>query len=218
MKSVITKRQKELLGFIYKHIEDAGYPPTFEEMKEKLGVSSNQSIIDLLTKLEKQKMLKREEGQARSIKILLSGFYALGVARSVPIAGISAAGPYIESYNDIFDKWIPLPGDKSQKDGIMQLEDNVFVIQVHGDSMINAGINDGDMLLVKKSKEFKSGDIVVARTDDGTTVKRFIAEGGKRYLKPENPAYENMVIIPGEIHFDGKVVFNLTKRQKIIQH
>lgn len=211
MKSAITKRQKELLNFIYKHIEDAGYPPTFEEMKEKLDLASNQSVIDLLSKLEKQKFIKREEGQARGIKILLSGFQALGINQGAPIAGISAAGPYIESYNDVFDKWIPLPGDKTQKDGIMQSEDNVFVIQVRGDSMINAGINDGDMLLVKKSKEFKSGDIVVARTDDGTTVKRFIAEGGKRYLKPENPAYENMVIIPGEIHFEGKVILNLSK-------
>ena len=77
--------------------------------------------------------------------------------------------------------------------------------------MINAGINDGDTLLVKKSKEFKSGDIVVARNDDGTTVKRFISEGGKRYLKPENPAYKNISIIPGEIHFDGKVILNLSK-------
>ena len=216
MKNSITKRQKELLGFIYKHIEDAGYPPTFEEMKEKLNVSSNQSIIDFLTKLEERKLIKREEGQARGMKILSAGFQALGMNHGVPFAGTSSAGPYTESYNDIFDKWVPLPNDKTQKDSIMQLEDDVFVIQVRGDSMINAGINDGDMLLIKKSKEFKSGDIVVARSDDGTTVKRFIAEGGKRYLKPENPAYENIPIIPGEIRFEGKVIFNLTTKMKIV--
>jgi SOS-response transcriptional repressor LexA len=67
------------------------------------------------------------------------------------------------------------------------------------------------MLLVKKSKEFKSGDIVVAETEEGTTVKRFIAEGGKRFLQPENPMYEKIIIIPGEVKFLGRVVLNLSK-------
>jgi repressor LexA len=99
----------------------------------------------------------------------------------------------------------------SHNEKITKSSDNVFAIQVHGDSMINAGIDDGDMLLVKKTGEFKSGDIVVARSDDGTTVKRFIADGGKRYLKPENPNYENIPIIPEEINFEGKVILNLSK-------
>lgn len=204
-----------MLEFIYKHIESAGYPPTFEEMKEKLDVSSNQAVIDLLSKLEKQRFIKREEGQARGIKVLPNGFHALGVNQGIHIAGISAAGPYIESYNDVFDKWVALPGDESQNDAVMQLKDDVFVIQVRGDSMINAGINDGDMLLVKKSKEFHSGDIVVARNYDGTTIKRYIADGKKIYLKPENPEYKNFTIIE-DTCFDGKIIFNLTTKTKLV--
>ena len=98
-----------------------------------------------------------------------------------------------------------------ENEKITMSRDDVFIIQIQGDSMINAGIDDGDMLLIKKSGEFKSGDIVVAISDDGTTVKRFIADGGKRYLKPENPNYENIPIIPGEINFEGKVILNLSK-------
>jgi SOS-response transcriptional repressor LexA len=106
-----------------------------------------------------------------------------------------------------------MPAEKGmlQNEKITKSEENLFAIQVHGDSMINAEIDDGDYLLIKKTNEFKSGDIVVARADNGVTVKRFIADGGKRYLKPENPNYENIPIIPGEINFDGKVILNLSK-------
>ena len=124
---------------------------------------------------------------------------------------MSAAGSCTESFADAFTAWMPLSDQIFQNEKISKAQDDVFVIQVYGDSMINAGIDDGNMLLIKKSKEFKSGDIVVARTENGTTVKKFIADGGKRYLKPENPNYENIPIIPGEITFDGKVILNLSK-------
>ena len=77
--------------------------------------------------------------------------------------------------------------------------------------MINAGINDGDNLLIRESKEYKSGDIVLAETEEGATVKKFVAEGGKRYLEPQNPAYQRMIIIPGEVRFRGKIILNLSK-------
>jgi repressor LexA len=209
MKTKITPRQKQLLEIIYQYIKETGYPPSFEEMRESLGVSSNQSIFDLLKKLEAGGLINKKEEAARSLKILPLGYKILEKKRLAPIAGVSSAGPYIESFADINFQWVEIPseipGEKLKQSG------DVFVVQVSGDSMINIGIDDGDMLLVKKSKEFKSGDIVLARSDEGATVKRFIAEGGKRYLKPENPAYKNMPIIPGEIHFDGKVILNLSK-------
>ena len=96
----------------------------------------------------------------------------------------------------------------------MQSKEDFFAIQVYGDSMINAGINNEDILLVKKTMEFLSGDIVVARSDDGTTVKRFIAESdGRAYLKPENPVYKNIPIF-AETFFDGKVILNLSAMNK----
>ena len=209
MKSLITKRQKELLQIIYDFIKNTGFPPTFEEMREKLKVSSNQSIIDLLEKLEKEGTIKRNEGSARSININPLGFKILG-KQIFPIVGTSAAGSFMESFTDVDFKWMEIPSSIIPNEKIKQ-SDEVFIIQVSGDSMINAGINNQDMLLIRKAKEFKSGDIVVARNNDGTTVKRFIVDGGKRYLKPENPTYQNIPIIPGEVFFEGKVILNLSR-------
>ena len=207
----LSSKQKRVLEIIYDSTSSLGFPPTLADLKEELGVSSNQSVLNFLEILEKKQCIKRIEGQARSIKILPFGLKILGKDQLVPVVGISAAGPYIESFAETFTSWAPLSDQILQNEKIDKSRDEVFVIQISGDSMINAGIGDGDMLLIKKSKEFKSGDIVVARTNDGTTVKRFIADGGKRYLKPENPAYNNIIIIPGEVTFDGKVILNLSK-------
>lgn len=205
----ITPRQKELLKVIYDFVKDTGFPPSFEDMRENLGVSSNQSVLDLLAKLEDHKAIKRNEGSARSIAITPFGFKILD-KQMFPLVGVSAAGPFIESFSNINFKWIEVASGLIPNEKIRQ-SDEVFVIQISGDSMINVGIDDGDNLLVKKSKEFKSGDIVLARNNDGTTVKRFIVEGGKRYLKPENPVYQNIPIVPGEIFFEGKIILNLSK-------
>lgn len=207
----ITEKQKNVLNEIYESIKETGFPPTLADLKELLGLASNQAVLNYLKSLEKNGLIKREEGQARSIKILPLGFKEIGKPQMAPFVGMSAAGPYIESFADAFTSWIPLSDKILQSEKISRAQDDVFIIQVSGDSMINIDIEDRDMLLIKKSKEFKSGDIVIARTDEGTTVKRFVVEGGKRYLQPENPAYEKMVIIPGEVKFEGKVILNLSK-------
>jgi len=211
MNEVLTIKQKKVLELIYNFLKDSGFPPTLADLKAELDVSSNQSVLNFLEILEKKQCIKREEGQARSIKILPLGLKNLEKDQLVPIAGTSAAGSYIESFVDIFTSWQPISNQILQNEKIDISRDKVFVIQISGDSMINAGINHGDMLLVKEAKEFISGDIVVARTSDGTTVKRFIADGGKRYLNRETPAYNNITIIPGEVAFDGKVILNLSK-------
>jgi len=211
MDKKITEKQKNALNAIYESIKETGFPPTLADLKELLSLASNQAVLNYLNSLEKKGLIKREEGQARGIKILPLGFKEIDKPQMAPFVGISAAGPYIESFADAFTSWIPLSDKILQNEKINKAQDEVFIIQVSGDSMINIDIEDSDMLLVKKSKEFKNGDIVIARTDEGTTVKRFIVEGGKRYLQPENPAYEKMVIIPGEVKFEGKVVLNLSK-------
>lgn len=210
MSSYLTLKQKKVLESIYDSIYSSGFPPTLADLKKELNVSSNQSILNFLETLEKKECIKRKDGQARSIEILPLGYKEIEKEPLVRVAGYSAAGPYIESFTETLN-WMPISGQVLKNEKINKAEDEVFIIQVIGDSMINAGINDGDNLLVKESKEYKSGDIVLARTDDGVTVKKFIAEGGKRYLKPENPAYEKMVIIPGEVQFQGKVILNLSK-------
>ena len=130
------------------------------------------------------------------------------------MAGESAAGAYVESYADAFSNWITLPGQLLKGEVIEQAKEDVFVIKVRGHSMINAHINDGDILLIQKTSQYRSGDILVVRSDDGTTVKRFIAESdGRAYLKPENPAYKIMPIFEDMI-FEGKVITNLSLLNK----
>lgn len=208
MKFEITKRQKELLKIIYDFIKNTGFPPSFEDMRESLKVSSNQSIIDLLEKLEKANVVKRNEGSARGISITPFGFKILN-KQIFPLVGVSSAGPFVESFNDINFKWIEVPSNIIPDEKIKKAED-IFIVQVYGDSMINAGINNGDKLLVQKAKSFKNGDIVVAKNEDGTTVKRFMVDKNEIYLKPENPNYDIIKIIPEEILFEGKVILNLS--------
>lgn len=199
-KEIITKRQKELLSIIYEYVKDTGYPPTFEEMRERLDVSSNQSIIDLLVKLEKQGVIKRNESSARSLVILPFGYGVIGQPPLVAFLGITSAGAPIEAI-EISGEWQSVSPD------IKKLKDEVFLLKISGDSMINAGIEDNDLVLAKGQKEFISGDIVLAQTPDGTTIKRFISDDAPPYvyLKPENPNYD---IIPftHEMRMTGKVI------------
>lgn len=196
----ITPRQKDLLSIIYHYIRSEGYAPTFEEMRERLKVSSNQSVIDLLVKLDKNKFIKKNEAIARSIVILPLGYKILGKPPLAPFLGISSAGAPINA--------IEVTGDwQSLSDDVSKLADQVYILKISGDSMINAGIDDGDMVLVKSEKEYVSGDIVLARIRDEVTVKKFISDDNPPYiyLKPENPKYE---IIPAtdEMKLEGKVI------------
>lgn len=200
MKNSITARQRELLAIVYNYIKNEGYPPTFDEMREKLHVISNQSVIDLLNKLNKGRYIKRNENVARSIAILPLGYEILGKPPLAPFLGATTAGTPVEPI-EITGDWQEISSEVSR------FSDQVFLLKIHGDSMINAGINDGDVVLVKGQKEFVSGNIVLAKIRDGFTVKRFISDEKPPYLylKPENPKYK---IIPAtdEMKLEGKVI------------
>ena len=205
----ITPKQKKTLEIIYNYIKDTGFPPSLADLREELAVISNQSVLNFLDILEKNGYIERLGGQARGIKILPLGYKILDKNQLIPVVGTSSAGPFIESLDNLVTEWIALPNEALDNEKVNLSKEEVFVIQVHGDSMINAGINEGDILLVKKTNQFRSGDIVVARNDDGTTVKRFIAEEGRTYLRPENPSYKIIPIFEETI-FEGKVVLNLS--------
>jgi repressor LexA len=200
MAAKITLRQKELLSIIYKYIKGTGYPPTFEEMRSALGVSSNQSIVDLLAKLEKQDFIKKNESAARGIALLPLAYEVLGKPSLVVFLGVTSAGVPIEPI-EISGEWQSVSSDTAI------LSDQVFLLKISGDSMINAGIDDGDVVLVKSEKEFVSGDVVLADTGDEKTVKRFISEDNPPYvyLKPENPKYK-IRPITDEMKLVGKVI------------
>lgn len=203
----VTKRQKQMLSAIYGYIKDTGYPPSFEELREQLKVSSNQSVIDLLTKLEKKKLIRRSESQSRSITILPLGYEELGKPPIAPFLGITSAGVPLQTI-EISGEWQTLSSQ------VAMLQDNVFLLQISGDSMINAGIDNGDKVLVKSQKEFVSGDIVLAKVGDESMVKRFISEDKPPYLylKPENPKYE-IIYFTEDVVLEGKVISVLKNGQ-----
>ena len=210
----ITKRQLDTLRLIYQNIKNSGFPPSMAEMRNALSVASNQSIINLLKALEEKGYIKREGGVARGLKILPKGYSTLGVNQIAPVVGESSCGPFVEAIQEV-GKWIELPGTVWKND-VRESQEKLYIIEIHGDSMINAGIYDGDKLLIKQSNEYKNGDIVVARGDDGTTVKRFVHENKKVYLKPENPTYKNIPFYD-DLFLDGKVIANLTTLKRIYE-
>lgn len=196
----ITKRQKDLLVILYDYIKNTGYPPTFEEMREALGVSSNQSVVDLLNKLGEKSIVRRSESSARGIAILPLGYEILGSPPLVAFLGLTTAGFPLEPV-EISGEWRQVSQDAAI------LQDNVFLLKIRGDSMINAGIDDGDVVLVKSEKEFMSGNVVLADLDGQKTIKRFVSDDRPPYiyLKPENPKY---AIIPAtdNMRLVGRVI------------
>ena len=198
----ITPRQKDLLSLIYEYIQTSGYPPTFEDMRVGLKVKSNQSVIDLLAKLTEARYLKRDEG-ARSLTVLPLGYQVLGKPLLAPFIGAASAGVPIEAI-PIHGQWKSIPSVHDQFD---RLSEEVFMLRVHGDSMINAGIDDGDAVLVQTKKEFISGEVVLAQVGDSVTIKRFISQDKPPYvyLKPENPKYENL-LIDDDTELKGKII------------
>ncbi len=206
MQKTITERQKQLLGVIYDFCASTGYPPTFQEMRENLGVSSNQSIVDLLGKLSRNGYIKKDSG-ARSLAILHMGYEAIGRPPLAPILGTTTAGLPAESI-EIAGDWHPVSSDVSK------FAEDVFMLKISGDSMINAGIDDGDAVLVQTMKEFISGDIVFAEIGDEGTVKRFMSDDKPPYvyLKPENPNYKN-ILFTDNVRLKGKIISILKKSQ-----
>ena len=201
IKDKITERQKQTLEFIYNSIKYDGFPPTLSDLRQKLKVNSNQAVLDLLGSLENKKYIRREEGAARGLRITNKGYEILNVSAYAPMIGSTAAGPFIDTLEQQ-GEWVKLSEEVSK------LSDKIGLFKVQGDSMVGAELNDGDIVVVKEAAEFKNGDIVIARSDDGTTIKRFVNAAGKVYLAPENPNYERIAITP-DLRLIGKVISKL---------
>ncbi len=184
---------------IYNNIKYSGYPPTLSQLREKLDVSSNQAVLDLLKILEGKKYIRKEEGAARGLQLTQKGYEELNVSTYAPMVGVTAAGPFIDTLEQ-HGEWLEISQDLSK------LSDKIALFKVKGDSMIGAGLNDGDIVVVQYHvNEFKNGDIVLARSDEGTTIKRFVNVNGKIHLAPENPKYQRIPFTP-DLRLIGKVV------------
>jgi len=198
----LTPRQREVLEVIEQHQRERGYPPSVREIGEAVGLNSPSTVHSHLSALVKAGYLRRDPSKPRAIEVTAPGRAQPDLRRApvrdVPLLGRIAAGSPILAEEDIEDI-LPLP---TQIVG----RDPVFMLRVHGDSMVDAGILDGDLVVVRRQADAEDGDIVAALIDgEEATVKRLRRGGGKVTLMPENPAYEPMVFTQG-VQLLGRVV------------
>lgn len=200
----LTRRQQEVLTGIRLIFQETGYPPTVRELGERLGLRSSCTVQRHLEALERKGFIRRNPTKARTIEITrgprpVSRSAADGGLMSLPILGTVTAGQPILAVENIEDS-VALPKSLVPEEGC-------FALRVRGDSMINAGLYDGDLAVVKKQENASNGDIVVARLDDEATIKRFFRENGRYRLQPENPALEP--IIADHVDIVGKVLMSI---------
>ncbi|MEF2245865.1 MULTISPECIES: transcriptional repressor LexA [unclassified Paenibacillus] len=180
--SKISKRQYAILEFIKQEVRDKGYPPSVREIAEAVGLLSSSTVHGHLDRLEKKGFIRRDPTKPRAIEILNqdteSNVIPLPVA-NVPIVGRVTAGIPITATENI-EEYFPLPSH-------FVGDNNVFILNVIGDSMIEAGIHNGDFVIVRQQQTANNGEIVVAMTeDDEATVKTFYKEKDHIRLQPEN--------------------------------
>lgn len=200
---VLTERQGEILKFIILNKEKFGYPPSIPEIQRKFFFKSPNAVQDHLKALERKGYISRHAHKARGIEILVhtaSNENNRNNALQIPIVGeISAGRPILAQEN--IEGTIVI--DKS----IIKNSNGNFALRVKGDSMINAGILEGDYVIVSQQPDAEQGDIVVALIEDEATVKRFYKEGNRIRLQPENDTMEPIIIKPNEnqVRIIGKI-------------
>ncbi len=229
---MLTRKQYELLRFIHERLKEAGVPPSFDEMKEALDLRSKSGIHRLITALEERGFIRRLPNRARAIEVIrLPDSVAHGVTNArtrgfvpnviegnlgrvraaapeednarpvaIPVMGRIAAGTPIEAIQNK-SSVINMPPD------LLSAGAEHFALEVRGDSMIEAGILDGDIALIKKSEAADTGDIVVALIDEEeATLKRFRRRGASIALEPANASYEVRILPPNRVLIQGKMV------------
>ncbi|MCX7970820.1 MAG: transcriptional repressor LexA [Negativicutes bacterium] len=190
-------KQRQILDYISQVLQDKGYPPSVREIAAATGLASTSSVHAHLQKLESLGLIRRDAAKFRSIA-LTDDHPLLRSACNLPKLGaISAGQPLLAEEN--IEEYLPLPLDWADYDR------DAFILTIHGDSMINAGICDGDLVIVRPQNDANNGDIVAALIDDEqATVKRFYRRGRQIVLQPENDAYQPLS--PQNVRIIGKVV------------
>ena len=226
---MLTRKQLELLEFIDKRLERDGVPPSFDEMKEALDLRSKSGIHRLITALEERGFIRRLPHKARALEILhlpealqcKRGAFAPRIvaetprpparpsralevasagALDVPMMGRIAAGTPIEAISQVAHS-VAVPGSMLSNAG------RHYALEVKGDSMIEAGINDGDVVVIREQEDAQNGDIVVALVDDAeATLKRLRRKGSTVALEAANPAYETRVYAADRVRIQGRLV------------
>lgn len=222
---MLTRKQLELLDFIKTRTERDGVPPSFDEMKDALSLRSKSGIHRLITALEERGFIRRLAHRARALEIIklpeammrpgfsptliqgsrtdpphgalpIEAVYAL----EIPVMGRIAAGVPIEAISEV-SHHVAVPGSMLSGSG------QHYALEVKGDSMIEAGINDGDIVVIREQTTAENGDIVVALIEDSeATLKRFRRRGGMIALEAANPAYETRVYPDHQVKVQGRLV------------
>ncbi|WP_324754451.1 transcriptional repressor LexA [Roseovarius sp. Pro17] len=226
---MLTKKQLDLLNYINKRVQRDGVPPSFDEMKDALDLRSKSGIHRLITALEERGFIRRLAHRARALEIVklpesLGGTATHGFAprvidgdmpdsipanaiavttvdaREIPVMGRIAAGVPIEAIQHASHN-VAVPGAMVAGPG------EHYALEVKGDSMIDAGINDGDVVVIRETSTAENGDIVVALVEDQeATLKRFFRRGGAIALEAANPAYETRVLPDDKVKVQGRLV------------
>ena len=200
----ISKKQQEILDYLKQEIIDKGFPPSVREICEAVGLRSTSSVHAHLEALEKNGYIKKDATHPRAIEIIDGSYRSdrirkLGLAEdvqtdqeyaNVPVLGHVAAGQPLLAVEQI-ESYFPIPVEKLPNQ-------QTFMLRVHGDSMVNAGILDGDLVLVKQQPAASDGDMVVALLDDSATVKRFYREKDHVRLQPENDFMAPILVPAGQ--------------------
>lgn len=199
----LTTRQRQILEFIDAEVRERGYPPSVREIGDGVGLTSTSTVHAHLTVLEKKGFLRRDPTKPRAIEILFEAGSGAALERRpathVPLIGDIAAGTGVLAAENVEEVY-PLPQDFTG-DG------QLFMLRVHGDSMVDAGIVDGDYVVVRQQPEAQNGEIVAAGIPDGeATIKTLIRKDGKLVLRPANASMSDLVYSPGEVEIYGKVV------------
>lgn len=195
-----SKRQEDILAFIKEEVRKKGYPPSVREIGEAVGLASSSTVHGHLARLESKGLIRRDPTKPRAIEILDGANSVIekqGVVH-VPLVGKVTAGLPITAIENV-EEFFPLPETFGTSD------DNLFMLEIMGDSMIEAGILNGDYVVVKQQQSANNGEIVVAMTeDDEATVKRFFKEKSYFRLQPENSSMEPIIV--NQVSILGKVV------------
>jgi repressor LexA len=194
----LTKRQQQIFDFIRRHTSEKGYPPTVRDIGQAVGLTSSSTVHAHLENLERAGVLRRDPTKPRAMEVIAEKAKRIVAPPGLPLVGRVAAGSPIlaeENIEDYFDVSPLAAGDKAD-----------FVLAVQGDSMKNAGILDGDTVVVRKQKTAENGDIVVATVGDDSeaTVKRYFRERDHIRLQPENEDFEP--IRSTEVSILGRVI------------
>jgi len=223
---MLTRKQHELLMFIHKRLEESGVSPSFDEMKEALSLKSKSGIHRLITALVERGFIERRENRARALKVVKlpesavprpSGYFAPNVIHgrfpvgnptppvpgtetvSLPLYGKIAAGTPIEALRD-HSNALNVPAD-------MLGQGEHYALTIEGDSMIEAGIQDGDTVIIRRCDSADNGAIVVALIDENeATLKRLRRRGNSIALEPANATYETRIFNPDRVRVQGRLV------------